>query len=277
MRSIGIQMNLGNPNTPPVEGNDVAGANLSSFAKGLLVFECVSDSPIPIGVIEIGARTGIEKSAVQRIINTLVRTGYFLRDTQTRKYRVGPKSLRLGFGYLATDTMVKTAMPHLFRLSDIVQSPISLAVKLDKELIIVARLRLNAIHNSSSVLGERMPFNWTASGRAILAHLPESEALEILQTSESGNFTTSKISSPAKIYQQLKATRSKGYVVTEDDITMCKVKYGAPIFDKDRYPVAALVVCILNPTESRSELDQKIAPMLLTATTEISKAIGYQG
>ena len=253
------------------------GSTLSSFAKGLKVFECVADANIAMGVIDIGARTGIEKSAVQRIINTLVKSGYFLRDAQTRKYRVGPKSLRLGYGYLATDTLVKTAMPHLFRLSDIVQSPVSLAVKVNRELIIAARLRLNAIHNSSSVLGERVPFYWTASGRAILANLPENEALEILQTVERGNFTTSSISSPEEIYQDLKATRSKGYVVTEDDITKCKVKFGAPLFDRDKYPVAALVVCLLNPKESRAELEARIAPLLLTATTEISKAIGFQG
>jgi len=270
-------MNAGSTNISPAINASPTGKPLSSFAKGLLVFECVSDAYSPMGVIDIATKTGIEKSAVQRIINTLVQTGYFLRDAQTRKYRVGPKSLRLGYGYLATDKLVKTAMGHLFRLSDIVQCPVSLAIKLDKELIIAARLRLNAIHNSSSVLGERMPFYWTASGRAILANLPEDEALEILQTSESGNFTTSVISNPQKIYQELKATRAQGYVVTEDDITKCKIKFGAPIFDNHRYPVAALVICILNPIESRAALEAKIAPLLLTATTEISKSIGYHG
>jgi IclR family transcriptional regulator, pca regulon regulatory protein len=256
--------------TPP-------GPNLSSFAKGLLVFECVADAARPMGVIDIATSTGIEKSAVQRIINTLVQTGYFLRDPQTRKYRVGPKSLRLGYGYLATDMVVKTAMPHLFRLSDIVQSPISLAVKQQRELIIAARLRLNAVHNSSSVLGERLAFYWTASGRAILAHLPDAEALEILRTSEAGNFTTSTISDPAEVLSALQATRHRGYVVTEDDVTRCKVKFGAPILDRGRYPVAALVVCILNPSEPREALEDRIAPLLLSATTEISKAIGFQG
>jgi len=264
-------------NISPITSRAATGQTLSSFAKGLRVFECVSDAYSAMGVIDIATKTGIEKSAVQRIINTLVQTGYFLRDAQTRKYRVGPKSLRLGYGYLASDDLVKAAMPHLFRLSDIVQCPISLAIKLEKELIIAARLRLNAIHNSSSVLGERMPFYWTASGRAILANLPENEALEILQTSESGNFTTSVISDPQKIYQELKATRPQGYVVTEDDVTKCKIKFGAPIFDNHRYPVAALVICILNPMQSRSALEEKIAPLLLTATTEISKSIGFQG
>lgn len=270
-------MNEANKIPVQATGQSTRNATLSSFAKGLAVFECLSDSPYPMGVIDIAARTGIEKSAVQRIINTLVQTGYFLRDAQTRKYRVGPKALRLGYGYLATDTLVKTAMPHLFRLSDIVQSPISLAIKLDRELIIAARLRLNAIHNSSSVLGERLPFYWTASGRAILAYLPESEALEILRTTESGNFTTSTISSPEEIYRELVATRPKGYIVTEDDVTTCKVKYGAPIFNREKYPVAAIVVCILSPSDSRKNLDRKIVPLLLTATTEVSKAIGYQG
>ena len=270
-------MRVSNAEVSPVRGNGANGSILSSFAKGLEVFECVSDARVPMGVIDIASHTGIEKSAVQRIVNTLVRTGYFLRDRQTRKYRVGPKSLRLGYGYLSTDVMVKTAMPHLFHLSDIVQSPISLAVKLEKELIIAARLRLSAVHNSASVLGERVPFYWTASGRAILAHLPEAEALEILRTTESGNFTTSTISNPVEICRELRATRAKGYIVTEDDIAKCKVKFGAPIFDRDKYPVAALVVCILNPKESRIELENKIAPLLLTATTEISKAIGFQG
>jgi len=270
-------VDLSSTDISPPHASPANGPAVSSFAKGLLVFECIADAQTSLGVIDVSLRTGIEKSAVQRIINTLVQTGYFLRDKQTRKYRVGPKSLRLGYGYLATDNLVKAAMPHLFHLSDIVQSPISLAVKLEKELIIAARLRMNAVHNSSSVLGERLPFYWTASGRAILAHLPKEEALEILQTSESGNFTTSTISNPAEIYRQLTATRPLGYIVTDDDITKCKVKFGAPIFNKDKYPVAALVICILNPTQSRNELEAKISPLLLTATTEISKAIGFQG
>lgn len=253
------------------------GSTLSSFGKGLVVFECVADALRPVGVLEIASRTGIEKSAVQRIVNTLVQAGYFLRDARTRKYRVGPKALRLGYGYLATDTLVRTTMPHLFRLSDIVQSPVTLAVKLGQELIVAARLRLNAVHNSSSVLGERLPFCRSASGRAILAHLPRDEALEIMRSPRSGNFPPGPVPDPEAMYRELLAARPQGFVVTEDDITKCKVKFAAPIFDRDQYPVAALVVCILSPEIDRIALEQKIGPLLLSATTEITKAIRVEG
>lgn len=246
----------------------------SSFLKGLTVLEFVGNSTSPQGVMQISQQTGIEKSAVQRIVNSLTQTGYFIQDLQTRKYRIGPKALQLGYGYLVTSPLVNAAMPHLFHLSETIDEPFSLSVVLENKMVSVYRVRRSAFHHSMAFLGESQPIYCTASGRAILAHLPRHEAEEILKAVDRKKLTPVTKTDLEDICVELDLARSKGYAVQEDEFTMGEVNFAAPIFDQNGYPVAAIVIGVLKSKTTSADLEAELAPALLNTAFAISKVIG---
>jgi len=249
-----------------------AAPKFSSFLKGLKVLEFVGNSTSPKGILQISQKTGIEKSAVQRIVNSLTQTGYFIQDLQTRKYRIGPKALQLGYGYLVTSPLVNTAMPHLFHLSEIIDEPFSLSVVLENKMVSVYRVRKNAFHHSMAFLGECQPIYCTASGRVILAHLPRHEAEAILKSVDRKKLTPATKIDLEEIYAELDVAHAKGYAVQEDEFTMGEVNFAAPIFDQNGRPIAAIVIGVLKSKTSNADLEAELTPALLNTAFAISKA-----
>lgn len=262
------------PKTEKETQDEKATPKFSSFLKGLTVLELVGDSKSPKGVLQISQQTGIDKSAVQRIVNSLTQTGYFIQDPQTRKYRVGPKALQLGYGYLVTSPLVNAAMPHLFQLSETIDKPFSLSVMLENEMVSVYRVRRNAFHHSMAFLGESQPIHCTASGRAILAHLPRHEAEKALKAVERKKLTPATKTGLEDIYAELDLAQSKGYAVQEDEFTMGEINFAAPVFGQNGYPVAAIVVGVLKSKTTNADLELELTPALLNTAFAISKVIG---
>jgi DNA-binding IclR family transcriptional regulator len=255
-------------------GTNVAAPHkISSFARGMKVFEYVSTASSQQGILEIAKQTGIEKSAVQRVVNSLVQLGYFTKDLQTRKYRIGPKALTLGYGYLATSRLVNAATPYLFQLSEMLDEPLSLSVILDDSIIMISRVRRSTFHHAAAFQGEQQPIYCTASGRAILAHLPRPEADEILKGINRIKLTPATKTDLNDIREELDLALVAGYAVQEDEFTLGEINFGAPVFDGNHRPIAAIVVGVLKSKGSRNVLEQKITPALLNASFAISKLI----
>lgn len=246
---------------------------LSSFMKGLKVLEFVGNASSQKGIIEISNNTGIEKSAVQRMANSLTRTGYFIRDPQTRKYYIGPKALQLGYGYLVSSPLVTAAMPHLFYLSETVDEPLSLSVMLENKMIMIVRIRKSSFHHPHAFQGEQQPIYCTAPGRAILAHMPRQEANEILGAVQRKKLTPFTKIGIDEIGHDLDLTLSRGYAIQEDEFTLGEINFGAPIFDANDCPVAAIAIGVLKSKGASAELESKITPALLVTASSISKAI----
>lgn len=54
-----------------------------------------------------------ELGSAQRITNSLITIGYLAKDKKTKKFRLTPKWLSIGFGILAGLEIRKIALPHL--------------------------------------------------------------------------------------------------------------------------------------------------------------------
>ncbi len=173
-----------------------------------------------------------------------------------------------------TSPLVNAAMPHLFQLSEIINQPFSLSVVLENKMVSVYRVRRSAFHHSLAFLGETQPIYCTASGRAILAHMPRHEAEKILKAVDRKKLTPVTKTDLEDIYSELDLAHSKGYAIQESEFTMGEVNFAAPIFDQNNHPVAAIVIGVLKSKATSADLEAELAPALLNATFAISKVIG---
>ena len=64
------------------------------------ILELLSLEKNGLGVTEIGNRTGLHKSTVHRIVNSMAKRGYIEKVAAANTYRIGPKLVEISSIYL---------------------------------------------------------------------------------------------------------------------------------------------------------------------------------
>ena len=94
------------PARPRSNDDRGAGSTMQSVQRVcsiLLSFKV--EEPI-LGVSEIARRLDLPKSAVHRLLDSLVQLGLVARDRASSRYRLGPRAVELGFAALGTPDIV---------------------------------------------------------------------------------------------------------------------------------------------------------------------------
>src|SRR5262252_4136372 len=89
-----------------------------SLERGLAILSAFrSDRPL-LGVSELSRQIGLTRSTTHRYVATLAKLGYLQQDAATKRYRLGPRVLDLGFSAIHSMELREISAPHLQALSD---------------------------------------------------------------------------------------------------------------------------------------------------------------
>ena len=116
-------------------------------------------------------------------------------------------------------------------------------------------------------VGRRLPACCTASGRVFLAFLPP-EAVEPLLNAPLTAYTEKTITSPARLREELEATRQRGYSFDDGEFEDEIRAISAPIRDIDGNVIAAM--SIPGPT---NRITPERIPELAEALVETANAV----
>jgi DNA-binding IclR family transcriptional regulator len=104
----------------------------------------------------------------------MVRRGYLHCDPQ-RRYRVGPAVMRLAGAFLAELDLPRIVEPAVTALASETHETVAFAVRAGREVLVVARCNWPTSLAYTIQIGDTASLVASASGRAILAALPEAE------------------------------------------------------------------------------------------------------
>lgn len=124
-------------------------------------------------------------------------------------------------------------------------------------------------------MGHRHPMYCSAMGRAVLAYLPASKVQEIIKRSELLKLSEETKIDPEEIKQELVRTRQKGYCVLINELIDGQGSIAAPIFDRNRNPLAAISVSASENRLCDPAQEKLLAKHVLAAATRISSKMGY--
>lgn len=125
---------------------------------------------------DLHRRTGLPKPTIVRLLETLIATGYVMRDSRVRGYQVTSGVNRLSAGFHGAPMVIEAARPWAAALTRQIKWPCAVCV-LDYDAVIV---RFSTIPDSPispfhATLGHRLSLGGRALGRAYLAFCPEEE------------------------------------------------------------------------------------------------------
>lgn len=258
--------------------NDIPAANtlfVASIAKGFRVLQCVADADSPLTIAEIAARTGFNRSLVQRLTNTLHTLGYLVRDPRDRRYRLGIALLDFSYRFLCGEPLLEAAMPRLVGLSEEIGFRVAFGLHDGTDIVYVYRIPRALFYHPTSHFGERQPVYATAGGRAVIACLPENEARAILEKSERRAITPFTHTGIDEILSDLAAIRRKGYAVQHQEFILGETVIAAPVCDQTDRAVAVVACSLLHERDLMNI--ERIATALLHTAAQISRAANGSG
>ncbi len=130
---------------------------------------------------QIADQIGIHKSTVHRLLATLERKRFVQRDPGTGAYQLGVRLLQMAYLTLEHNDLRRLAIPFMRRLCDQCQENVDLSVLDDADVVYLNVIEGPQRVKLAAATGQRLPAFATASGRAILAYLPDETVQRILE------------------------------------------------------------------------------------------------
>lgn len=138
------------------------------LARAVRVLEALAAGRPPQSVRALADRTGLSKSAVQRILADLVDTDLASRDPATRHYALGPRTLALGMAYQRRVDVRRAALPHLRRLRDATGETVGVSVGLADQVVHVDQVESESRLRAQLEIGRPLPLWYGAPARLLL-------------------------------------------------------------------------------------------------------------
>lgn len=183
------------------------------------------------GVTEISRVLRCSKSVVHRVLVALVAAGFVSTDPITRRYRLGPKALRLGLRALEHTDMPNRALPYLRNVRDRTGETAILSLLRGDVRVYAEQVDSREAVRQSVQIGQEAPLHLGASGKAILAFMPPTLRTNALQLAKGARLADgSPVKLPA-MEADLERVRRRGYAVSRGERIMGAASVSAPVFD----------------------------------------------
>lgn len=245
--------------------SDAAGATPSadfvqSLARGLAVIRTFDGEPAELSLAEVARRADIPRAAARRFLRTLEQLGYVCATTDAR-FRLTPRVLELGYGYLSSLSLPEIVQPHLDELSHRMGESVSVAVLDGTDIVYVARAAARRIMSVRITIGTRLPAAATSMGRVLLAALPEVESEALLDSSELVVYTPRTRADRAELTSEVDRVRAQGWSMVDGELEEGLRSIAIPLHARAGV-VAALNVSTSTARGAAEEVRAELLPEL---------------
>ena len=187
---------------------------VQSLARGLAVIRTFDGEPADLSLAEVARRADIPRAAARRFLRTLEQLGYVV--TQDTRFRLTPRVLELGYGYLSSLSLPEIVQPHLDALSREIGESVSVAVLDGSEIVYVARAAARRIMSVRITIGTRLPAVATSMGRVLLAELPDVET--VLDAADLIAYTPRTRADRAELSAELDRVRAQCWAMVDGEL-----------------------------------------------------------
>ena len=248
-----------------------------SLERGLAILSAFDSERPLIGVSELSRELSLSRSTAHRYIATLAQLGYLQQDPDSKRYRLGPKVLDLGFSAINSMDVREISAPHLRRLSDETGHTVNLAILDGIDVVYIERCRTAQPGQREIDLnlhvGARLPAYCTAMGKAMLAFLPEDRLAAILDDVELTERGPNTITDEAAFRAELAVIRETGIAVNDEELAYGLRSIAAPISARSGEVVAALNLAVHRSMGLTTDLIERFSPAILKTAAAISAEI----
>ena len=252
-----------------------------SLERGLAILSSFnSDRPL-IGVSELSRDLDLSRSTAHRYFMTLAQLGYLQQDRDSKRYRLGPRVLDLGFSAINSMDVREIAAPHLRELSDETGYTVNLAILEGTDVVYIERCR-SARPGQREIdldlhVGARLPAYCTAMGKAMLAFLPDEQREELIARIDFVPRGPKTLTDAEAFRAELARIRASGVALNDEELAYGLRSIASPIRSQSGEVVAALNLAVQRTMLSAEELMARFGPIVTRTALAISQRHGPSG
>jgi IclR family pca regulon transcriptional regulator len=251
-----------------------------SIERGLAILAAFRSGAPLLGVSELGREVGLGRSTTHRYVATLATLGYLQQDVATKKYRLGPRVLDLGFSAINSMELREVAAPHLRRLSDETGYTVNMAILDGLDIVYVERCRSTRAGQREIDLnlhvGARLPAYCTSLGKAMVAFLPSGECEQLVRRIDFAARGPNTIVDPRAFTAELDRVREQGFATNNEELAYGLRSIAAPVLDRQGISVGAINLAVHSSMVSFGELIAGLSADVCRTAAEISAHLGYR-
>lgn len=240
-----------------------------SLERGIEVLRAFRPGNDLLGNGEISERTGLSRSTVSRLTQTLVSCGMLEHDLAARAYRLAAPVLGLAHVLRSGSPVLAKVTPLLRKEAQAHRINVGLAAADQDDMIYLESIRYHPrVSLRSVVAGQRVPIRLTSLGRAWLAAIPANERDVILQRYKRRHRTSwNKLE--RELVKAFASVAEKGYCVATWQPGV--VALGAPVTARNGkvYAINMSVSDAVDP----SIVTRRLSPLLLRLKTAVESAL----
>lgn len=241
----------------------------------LQVLDFLSGLRGPAPASAIVRALGLPRSTVYQLLRVMEHRGFVVHVCETRRYGLGVRAFELGSGYARQQPLVLLGSPILRRLVSDTGHSGHLAVLHGTDVIYLVEERTHRGPRLVSDVGVRLPAHLTATGRAILATLPQAQ-LRALYPDASIPLPQRHDHGPQslkELRELLRQARQRGFATEHGEVTEGLASIAVAATDRTGWPVAALAVTA--PEKDLSDdKTSTIVTRVVGAAAELSSRLG---
>jgi IclR family transcriptional regulator, pca regulon regulatory protein len=261
----------------PTEGT---AATSQSLERGLAILSSFHPDRPLIGGSELSRELDLSRSTAHRYVATLAKLGYLQQDPESRRYRLGPKVLDLGFSAINSMDLREISAPHLRLLSDETGCTVNLAILDGTDVVYIDRCRTARPRQREIDLnlhvGARLPAYCTAMGKAILAFLPAGRLEEVIERIDFAPRGPNTLTDPSAFREELRRIRASGIAVNDEELAYGLRSIAAPIHSQAGEVLAAVNLAVHRTMVSMDELLARFGPAVMRSAHDISLSMGHR-
>jgi IclR family transcriptional regulator, pca regulon regulatory protein len=251
-----------------------------SLERGLAILSAFRSGRPQLGISELGRDLGLSRSTTHRYVATLAALGYLQQDGLTKKYRLGPRVLDLGFSAINSMELREVAAPHLRELADATGFTVNMAILDDLDIVYVERCRSGQAKQREIDLnlhvGSRLPAYCTSLGKVLLAYLPPDQQRARVQRIAFARRGPNTLTTRPAFVTALKRIRNDGFAINNEELAYGLRSIAAPVVAHDGTAAAAINLAVHATMLSLDDLVKRWAPQLRQTAAEISARLGYR-
>ena len=215
---------------------------IQAIDRAVAILNCFSAASPELHVREVAARTGLHKATAHRILMAMQHHSMVEQDASSGRYHLGLQLVRLGEHAVGRLDVSVIARPALVDLAARTGERSHLAVLDGDQIVILERVDGTNSVSVPSLPGRLFPAHTSSLGKAILASMDDSTVRSVMGQRPLQRVTSRTHGTVSALIEDLQRARRKGYVTSEEELSIGLSSVGAAILDRAGAPVAAINV-----------------------------------
>ena len=206
--------------------------SVQSVERAIKLLELLARSGGGSSLTELAARAQLNISTCHHLLATLMKSGYVAKVPGRRTYALGARVLHLGQAFRRQVDLPQRAQPVLDRLNAATGEAVHLAVLQGDQVVTVAKSEARqAVRVETGEIGVAEAPHATATGKAMLAWLPEEKACRILDLNGMARFTPGTITDTDALVEEMRHVRRNGFSLDREEFQAGVICVGAAVRD----------------------------------------------